>query len=256
MDENLSASTYKPPTGEPARGVYFRNCIVAEALNDATHEKGPHSKGSLVFGGTQDVAIVGCLYSSNVERNPLFQPGTSGVIVNNIVCNPGQRAFHGGAPGEGNGESKALARISVVGNVIYFGKETKRSARAIFEGQADAFFKDNEGYDWFGKPLDLLKQPFPTLDAPPVWPQGLEVKSHAATFFQVARFAGSRPAQRDPIDQRIVAQALSGTARIINSQNDVGGYPQYQSTQHNLEVPAEDRRAWLEKLAGLVTLGE
>lgn len=256
VDENLSASTYKSPTGEPARGVYFRNCIVAEALNHATHEKGPHSKGSLVFGGTQDVAIVGCLYSSNVERNPLFQPGTSGVIVNNVVCNPGQRAFHGGVPGEGNGDSNALARISVVGNIIYYGKESKRSARAIFEGKADAFFKDNEGYDWFGKPLDLLRQPFPTLDAPPVWPEGLEAKTNGAAIFHVARFAGARPAQRDPIDQRIVAQALAGTARVIDSQNDVGGYPQYEAAQQQVEVPAKDRRGWLEKLARQVTLGE
>lgn len=256
VDENLSASTYKPPTGEPVRQVSFRNCIVAEALNHASHQKGPHSKGSLVFGGTQEVAIVGCLYSSNVERNPLFQPGTSGVIVNNVICNPGQRAFHGGIPGEGNGDSDALPRISVVGNVVYYGKESKRSARAIFEGRADAYFKDNEGYDWFGKPLDLLRQPFPILDAPPAWPEGLAAKTHAAAIFQVARFAGARPAQRDPIDQRIVAQALSGTARIIDSQNDVGGYPNYQPTQRRVEVPATGRRGWLEKLAREVTLGE
>lgn len=256
VDENLSASTYKSPTGEPARRITFRNCIVAEALNHATHEKGPHSKGSLVFGGTRDVAIVGCLYSSNVERNPLFQPGTSGVIVNNVVCNPGQRAFHGGIPGEGNGDSDAFAQIAVVGNIIYHGKETKRSARALFEGKADAFFKDNEGYDWFGKALDLLRHPFPTLDAPPVWPEGLEAKTSAAALFHVARFAGARPAQRDPIDQRIVAQALSGTARIIDSQNDVGGYPQHETTQHQVEVPGRNRRGWLEELARQVTLGE
>lgn len=256
VDENLSASTYKPEDGQPAGRIHFRNCLVAEALHDSSHEKGPHSKGTLVYGGTQEVAIVGCLYSSQVERNPLFQPGTSGVIVNNLICNPGQRAMHGGIPGPGNGDSVNFARIAVVGNIIYYGKDTKRSARAIFEGQADAYFRDNEGYDWFGQPLELLRHPFETLDAPPVWPEGLEAKSHAATVFHAARFAGTRPAQRDSIDQRIIADALSGTAQVIDSQGDVGGYPIYQATQHVLDVPETGRREWLEKLAKEVTLGE
>lgn len=256
VDENLSASTYKSESGHPAQRIHFRNCLVAEALHDSSHEKGPHSKGTLVYGGSQHVAIVGCLYSSQVERNPLFQPGTSGVIVNNVICNPGQRAMHGGIPGSGNGDSESFAKISIVGNVIYHGRETKRSARAIFEGRADAYFKDNEGYDWFGKPLDLLRHPFPTLDAPPVWPEGLEVRSNAAAVFHAARFAGARPAQRDLIDQRIVAQALSGSAKIIDSQDDVGGYPQHPAIPHDLEVPEKGRRAWLEKLANQVTLGE
>ena len=65
----------------------------------------------------------------------------------------------------------------MVGNVVLFGEKSKRSARAIFEGVADGYFKDNEGYDWFGTPLDLLRTPFPTLEKPPVWPEGLEAMS-------------------------------------------------------------------------------
>ena len=256
VDENLSASTYKPPNGVPASRIFFRDCIVAESLNDSSHEKGPHSKGTLVFGGTQEVAIVSCLYSSNIERNPLFQPGTSGVIVNSLMANPGQRAMHGGIPGPGNGDSGALAKIAIVGNTVWMGKKTKRTGHAIFEGKAEAFFKDNEGRDWFGEPMELMRAPFEPLAAPPVWPAGLEALPNATAIHHISRFVGARPAQRDPIDQRIVAQALSGTANIIDSQDEVGGYPTYPPTEKAAAVPDKDRLAWLESLARAVTFGD
>lgn len=253
-DEGISAATYKSPTGEPARRIVIRDCIIAEGLSNATHSKGEHSKGTLVFDGTKEVAIVGNLYCSNTERNPLFKLDTSGVVVNNVIANPGQRAIHGSAPGS-EGLNLPKPRISVAGNVVLFGEKSKRSARAIFEGAADGWFRDNEGYDWFGKPLDLLRAPFPTLDQPPVWPEGLEASSPTAALWHVARFAGARPAQRDPIDQRIVSGAFNGMARIIDSQDDVGAYPKYEPVTRPLEVPAADRVRWLEKLAREVTYG-
>lgn len=255
IDENLSASTYKSPNGEPARHIHFRDCIVAEGLDNATHDKGPHSKGTLVFGGTQEVAIVNCLYSSQVERNPVFQPGTSGVIVNTVICNPGQRAIHAHGP-EGAAEAgMTKPRIAVVGNVVFFGEKSKRSVNAIFEGVADGYFKDNEGYDWFGKPLTLLRDPIPTLEHPPVWPEGLQATSTTAAVWHVARFVGARPAERDAIDTRIVQQALTGTARIIDSQDEVGGYPKTEPVSRALKVPAKGRLSWLEALAHDVTYG-
>jgi hypothetical protein len=255
IDENLSASTYKPPNGEPARRIFFRDCLVAEGLDNATHDKGPHSKGTLVFGGTQEVAIVNCLYSSQVERNPVFQPGTSGVIVNTVICNPGQRAIHAHGPDGAADPGMTKPRIAVVGNVVFYGEKTKRSVHSIFEGVADAYFKDNEGYDWFGKPLDLLREPMPTLEKPPIWPEGLQAISTTAAVWHVARFVGARPAERDAIDARIVQQALTGTARIIDSQNEVGGYPKAEPVVHALTVPARGRLSWLETLAHDVTYG-
>lgn len=253
-DENISAATYKSPTGRPARRIRIRNCIIAEALSDATHRKGEHSKGTLVLDGTQEVAIVGNLYSSNTERNPVFKLDTSGVVVNNVIANPGQRAIHASVPGS-EGLDLPKARMSVVGNLVLFGEKSKRSARAIFEGAADAYFKDNEGYDWFGKPLELLRTPFPTLEKPPVWPEGLTALSPAAALWQVARFAGARPAERDAIDTRIVREALTGAARVIDSQEEVGGYPKIEPVTRKLDVPETGRRAWLEKLTRQVELG-
>lgn len=254
-DENISASTYKSPTGEPAQRIFIRDCIIAEGLRNASHSKGEHSKGTLVFDGTKNVALVHCLFASNTERNPVFKLDTSGVVVNCVMAAPGQRAIHASVPGS-EGLNLPKARISIVGNVILFGEQSKRSARAIFEGAADAYFKDNEGYDWFGKPLDLLRTPFPTLDQPPVWPEGLQATSTTAAMWHIARFVGARPAKRDPIDQRIVSAALSGTAHQIDSQEEVGGYPKHEAVTQALDVPDTGRAAWLEKLATQVTVGE
>lgn len=252
-DENMSAATFKSPTGESARRIFMRDCIIAEGLSNATHSKGPHSKGTLVFDGTQHVAIVRCLYSSNVERNPVFKLNTSGVVVNCVIANPGQRAIHASVPGS-EGLDLPKAKIAVVGNIVLLGEKTKKAA-AIFEGAADGYFKANEGFNWLGEPIAELRVPFPTLSEPPVWPAGLEARSTAAALWHVARFAGARPAERDAIDTRIVQNALTGTARIIDSQDEVGGYPRLEPTTRQLEVPATGRRQWLEGLAREVTFG-
>jgi len=60
VDEGVSASTYKSPDGRPARRIFIRNCLIAEGLSNATHDKGEHSKGTLVLDETQNVAITGC----------------------------------------------------------------------------------------------------------------------------------------------------------------------------------------------------
>ncbi|MEQ1859115.1 MAG: right-handed parallel beta-helix repeat-containing protein [Chthoniobacteraceae bacterium] len=253
IDENLSISTYKSPTGEPARRIFVRNCIIAEGLALATHRKGEHSKGTLVLDGTQQVALVGNLYFSNTERNPVFKLNTSGVVVNNVMANPGQRAIHASVP-EAAEAAAPKARIAVVGNVVLLGAKSKKQA-AVFEGVADGYFKANEGFNWLGQPIPELRVPFPTLKEPPVWPVGLEAKSTTAALWHVARFVGARPAERDEIDTRIVREALTGAGRIIDSQEEVGGYPKHDATTRALDVPEKDRRAWLEKLAREVTFG-
>jgi gamma-glutamyltranspeptidase/glutathione hydrolase len=247
IDENLSASGYDAEAGKHAGRIVFRNNIIAQGLHEATHSKGGHSKGSLILDGTREVAIVGNLYAGNVERNPVFKLDTSGVIVNNVMACPGERAIHASVP-EADSVGK-LARLSVVGNTVLLGPESKVST-AIFEGSAEAFFNDNAGTDAQGRPLPPLRRVFQTLDAPPLWPAGLRARPAAQALWHVARFAGARPAERDGIDRRIVGEALSGALKIIDSQSEVGGYPKTgEPAVARLAVPAEHRDDWLETLA-------
>lgn len=247
IDENLSASSYGAPEGESARRITFRHNLIAEALHEATHSKGGHSKGTLILDGTHEVAIVGNLYAANMERNPLFKLDTSGVIVNNVIACPGDRALHGST--REPDYQAPLARLAVVGNTVLLGAHSKPSA-AIFEGHASGYFADNAGSDAGGKPLPLLRDTFLPLDSPPVWPRGLHSAPATAAMWKAARFAGARPGRRDATDARIVAGAMAGTLKTIDSQDEVGGYPKVEpATTRVLEIPEVSRDAWLEDLA-------
>ncbi|CAN5718984.1 hypothetical protein BH23PLA1_BH23PLA1_34980 [soil metagenome] len=100
-DENLSASgprfdgeNVEQWRQNTSHDITFSNCIIAEGLDDSTHAKGGHSKGSLIHDNASNIAIIGNLYASNVDRNPLFKGGARGVIVNNLSDNPRSRAVH------------------------------------------------------------------------------------------------------------------------------------------------------------------
>jgi hypothetical protein len=47
----------------------------------------------------------------------------------------------------------------------------------------------------------------------------------------VYKNAGARPWDRDAVDQRIVQQSREGTGRIIDSEQQVGGYPVMAETR-------------------------
>ena len=55
--------------------------------------------------------------------------------------------------------------------------------------------------------------------------------------------AGARPWDRDKHDVRVLADVAEGRGRIIDSQNEVGGYPvleptyrKFDATQWNLDI--------------------
>jgi len=79
---------------------------------------------------------------------------------------------------------------------------------------------------------------------------GAASSSPAATLASVLRGAGFRPAQRDPIDRRIMESVIAGTGRILDSQSQVGGYPVRAEAHRPVRVPGGDgaRRAWLQAL--------
>lgn len=42
--------------------------------------------------------------------------------------------------------------------------------------------------------------------------------------------AGARPWDRDDVDRRIVANVIEGRGKIIDHEDEVGGYPHYEPT--------------------------
>ncbi|MDQ8180709.1 hypothetical protein [Pelagicoccus sp. SDUM812005] len=273
VDENLSVSGPRLQ-GTTSSDVTFSNCLIAEGLNDASHAKGPHSKGTLIHDRIQRVAIIGCLYASNVDRNPYFKIGSSGVVANRVIFNPGEHAITAGwRPVEWEGrQAPPEPELSILGNVLIHGLDTPENLSFIsappteLENSSDHPSLENSpgsqlpeiGRFYLQGNWQVMRdgsQKRPNVPAarlrphPILWLDGLKVSEPEETLASVLRNAGARPFDRDPIDQRIVDGVRQGTGRLIDSQSEVGGYPNYAPTYRKLEIPTQDIDAWLASFA-------
>src|SRR5690606_9068816 len=210
--------------------------LIAEGLAYSSHGKGEHSKGTLVHDHVQDILIVGNLYAHNYERNPLFKGGVSGQVINNLIYNPGARAAHYNLiPEEWIGHDYETRRMLLRGNVLRAGYDTKSLASFMLGGSTDIdlFLEDNLAYDVIREPTIPQVGRYTTSDAkvnllrtPPALPFGVSLLPSVEVQDSVIAAAGATPWNRDPIDRRIVADVIEGRGEIIDSQDEVGGYPQ------------------------------
>lgn len=242
-DENLSASgprfegaSVKDWQEKTSHHITLSYCLIAECLSQSTHSKGEHSKGTLLHDNVTGILLRGNLYASNMERNPLAKGGAQALIVNNWISNPGRNAIHAAlAPDEWKGHDWQPNRLTMVGNLLEHGHDTAAYV-ALFTRYAktpvQAVMQDNLAFDKGGSPAPLLRgEPFKLEAAKLAWPEGDTPLAAADVKAHLARNVGARPWDRDPIDARIVDAALKGTGRIINSEQEVGGYPSSKATE-------------------------
>jgi len=222
--------------------VTLSNNIIAEALSRSSHWKVEHSKGALIHDNTSGVAIVGNLFAHNYERSPLFKGGVQGVIVNNLIFDPGQRAVHYNLIAEEWGSHPYQnGKMSAVGNVLRAGMSTPNDLAFLEiggDGDLDYYGKDNLAVDRLGRDLPMLGS-YTTTGAkiiqqskPPVWPNGLIAYPAREVQKRVLEGVGARPWDRDYHDARVVADVAEGRGWIIDSESDVHGHvPQKQTTR-------------------------
>lgn len=248
-DENLSASgpRLKGPEATSHK-VTFSNCIIAEGLSKSTHSKGEHSKGSLIHDFCRDIAIIGNLYAHNMRRNPYFKAYTTGVIVNNVIYNPGAVAIHLGYS-EGEWKDSPLnpenARVSIVGNVLIHGSSTRPTVPLV-SGKGDAYMEDNFASGLDEESVPLVSGYITQLEEKSVWPEGLKPIPSKSVVEYITEHAGARPRNRDATDKRIIREFMERKGRVINSQNEVGGYPKTEMTARKLNIPETNIEAWLD----------
>jgi hypothetical protein len=254
VDENLSVSGPRFDGVEAtSRRVTLSNNIIAEGLYDSVHEKGIHSMGTLVHDYCTDIAVVGNFYAHNNERNPWFKGFAKGVIVNNVVYNPGKWAMRLGAvlsEWTDSGITPQPPAVSVVGNYMRYGKNTPASTPMIGSNSSGtAYSEDNLSFDAAGKAATIVGPSVTTLTQKPSWPTGLVARPASQVTDWVLAHAGARPKERDAVDQRLVTEFKNGTGGFVNSQNDVGGYPTATASTRALSVPATNIDAWLAGMA-------
>lgn len=254
VDENLSVSgpRFDGPAGT-SRRVTLSNNIIAEGLHESVHAKGAHSMGTLVHDHCTDVTVVGNLYAHNYERNPWFKGFATGTIVNNIVYNPGKWAMRLGPvvrEWESAGITPEPPRVSIVGNYMRHGVDTLPGLPMVgTNSMGSAYLEDNIAVDASGEPAPLVSPEIVILPEKPAWPDSLVALPAASVVDSVLAHAGARPRDRDEVDLRIVADFVSGGGMLVNSQDEVGGYPTAEPTTRPLAVPTEDIEGWLERLA-------
>ncbi|HEY7885517.1 MAG TPA: right-handed parallel beta-helix repeat-containing protein [Cellvibrionaceae bacterium] len=251
VDENMAASgeRYKGPEATSGR-ITFSYSIIAEALDYASHKKGKHSKGLLVHDFVQEVAVIGNLFAHNDRRNPYFKAHASGIVANNLMYNLGNAAVQLGYIADEWADSEiapANPQVAVVGNHLIYGRDTY-SDLPLVAYQGDAYLADNRVDNLDGDPMAQVHGDVRLLQRPPLWIAGYEPLPVAGVKEHVLNRAGARPWDRDAIDQRIIASVRERSGRIIDSEADVGGYPQELPASYRaLDVPthAAAQEAWL-----------
>jgi len=83
---------------------------------------------------------------------------------------------------------------------------------------------DVSGDNWKGVKGNRTSQAPLPFSAPPV-----QTQSAQEAFELVLQNAGASLPKRDAVDARAVSDARNGTGRIINNENEVGGWPDYKS---------------------------
>ena len=128
------------------------------------------------------------------------------------------------------------------------GRDTRVKA-FIYGDHAELFLEDNR--------IEVNKNDLPIstgsfhLASESPFPLNSQRDASAVKDF-VLKNAGARPADRDPIDRRIIDSVQKGRGRIIDSQEEVGGYPDHKPVFRKLEIPQNRVQEWLDEWSGRV----
>lgn len=230
--------------------VTIRNCLSAEALHHPRHPKGPHSRGLLIFAygpaQGQYVAVLGNLFAFNMARNPSVNKGRHVVVANNLISDVNVGIKSSAVPGY-------PASVSIQKNVVRRAR-TPLLARVVSDEPHTSkihITPDNQvSGQTFESIADIwakaVRNPFKRGDVPkicqvetaPVSVPGLTLKPVARVEQWVLANAGARPADRDPVDERIIRNVKTGRGKLpIESQEDVGGWPDLAENHRTLALP-------------------
>lgn len=242
-------------------------CIISESLNSSLHAKGKHGYGG-IWGGTR-ASFHHNLLAHHNSRNPRFSgskyetdvPSRQLDFRNNVIYNWGMNSAYGGEEGEhnlvNNYYKPGPATPAAVRNRIV--NPSKPYGKFYVAGNHIAGDERVSQYNWAGgvqcddPKATRSKNAF---NYAPVTTQTAE-----AAYKLVLTKAGAS-LKRDAVDARVVEEVRTGTATftgsisgrpgIIDSQEDVGGWPELKSapapadtdkdgmpdsweTQHNLK---------------------
>lgn len=229
IDETLSAAGR-------ANNLTVQWCYITESLNQSLHSKGAHGYGSLIRARADvEYTFHHNLYAHHSSRVP--RPGSyrDGSLLfdfrSNLLYDWGHKAGY-------NNYDYERVRMNYVGNYLQAGPSTTWLESA-FEGagklvhvfQHGNRFDTNRngqldgeasGWGMFNGVFTKETQPF---DVAPV-----ATDSALVAYRRVLSNGGATPWKRDAVDTRVTDQVLTGTGGIIDSTEQVGGWPELASS--------------------------
>ncbi|MBX2945107.1 MAG: pectate lyase [Cyclobacteriaceae bacterium] len=211
-------------------------CIISESLNSSVHAKGDHGYGG-IWGGKK-ASFHHNLIANHNSRLPRFSgsatvPNTPDELVdfrNNVIYNWMNNNTYGGEKG----------RYNIVNNYYKPGPATKsnRKERILDPSKpyGKFFVQGNvlEGYNQISQDnrLGITVNPDSVVVNQPFSVEKIAEQAAQGSYELVLRGAGAS-LKRDVVDARIIEEVKTGTASygksnngIIDSQNDVGGWPE------------------------------
>ena len=229
-------------------------CMIYEGLYESIHDKGLHSYGG-IWGGI-GATFHHNLFAHNTSRNPRFNgfrishPSEPELVdfVNNVIYNWGFNSTYGGEEGNQN----------IRNNYFKYGPATKESVRSRivepYDDESNWYIDGNYVYgsplvtedNWLGVHGDhadyqrtkKMSEPFPIAS--------VITQSAEDCFEIVLENVGCNFPIRDVHDQRVIEEARTGTATyggswgtglgIIDSQQDVGGWPELNSFPASIDT--------------------
>lgn len=284
---SMSWSTDECASFYGMNGFTLQYCIISESLRVSVHGKGNHGYAGL-WGGA-DASYHHNLLAHHDSRNPRFSHDylnkEKGPIhfYNNVVYNWGSNSAYGGEGGPG----EKPRQINFVANYYKPGPASSHTTRFVNPttkcsncNAADKndvtpgkfYVADNYMYgsaavtadNWQGVEPDdkgLIGSVKATS-----WQGEKPARMHTAeeAFNAVLKYAGAS-LRRDKVDTRIANETETGTTTytgskgktkgLIDSQEDVGGWPAYEASDKELEAAVDTDSDgipdWYEALLGL-----
>ncbi|MEM8898991.1 MAG: malectin domain-containing carbohydrate-binding protein, partial [Bacteroidota bacterium] len=228
--------------------ICLKNMMISNALNTTGHAFGAlfYDQGSL--------AVEGSMFANLEQRQPMSRIGKL-IHVNNLHYNRGLRF----AQFSTNANVDFKTHNSLVGNVYVEGPSRRSNVKPILlhrgdlEAGSKMYLKDNYWKSNVNSAGDLGNQwsliedqggnVDPKVDKPPVWVSGMKVLTKEQEIINyVLNSAGSRPARRNYIDQKVIDDYKEGKGKVVDcvsgcSNND-GGLPKLAENTRKLNIPS------------------
>jgi hypothetical protein len=212
-------------------------CLIGESLWHSKHAKGPHGYGSLAR-ANGPMSWHHNLWIHNDARNPRLGDAygrgptfPTFDVRNNVMYDFGATA---------SGLTQGILKVNYVGNYLRPGPSSK-ALKPITVGHPSEltyFIRDNiiEGNDalttdntqFFTSVEYNGKREVNTVDTPFAAPAVKTVSGRDALELVLASVGASLPV-RDPVDTRLVGHVRTHGGHLIDSQNDVGGWPELKA---------------------------